>query len=54
MLIYFKQSLKKIHEKHRQLEETRIEVSELQDAVIEIAEIVSELIDNTAGGDNDG
>lgn len=54
MVVWFKQSLKKLHEKQRQQAETKAEVGELQDAVIELAELVSEIIDDNSGGDNDG
>lgn len=54
MLVWFKQSLKKLHERQRQQAETQTEVSELQGAVIELAEIVSEIVDNNSGGDENG
>ena len=53
-VMWIKQSLKKRNEKALEQRTAKDEIAEIQDALIEIAEIVSRLIDDTAGGDNDG
>ena len=53
-VMWIKQSLKKHNEKAREQQTAKDEIAEIQDALIEIAGMVSELIDNMAGGDNDG
>ena len=53
-VIWIKQSLKKRNEKEREQQTAKEEIAEIQDAVIELAELVSEIMDNTAGGEDDG
>lgn len=53
-VMWIKQSLKDRNEKAREQQTAKAEIAEIQDALIEIAEMVSELIDDTAGGDNNG
>ena len=53
-VMWIKQSLKKRNEKTLEQQTTKEEIAEIQDALIEIAEMVSGIIDNTAGGDEDG
>ena len=53
-VIWIKQSLKKRNEVIREKQTAKEQITEIQDALIEIAEMVSELMDDTAGGDNDG
>lgn len=50
MLVFFKHDLKQLHEKQRQEQERKAEISELQDAVCELAEIVSGAADTNADG----
>ena len=41
MVVWFKQSLKKLNDKKNQAETQKAEIAELQDAIIEIADIVA-------------
>lgn len=50
MLVFFKHDLKQLHEKQRQEQERKAEISELQDAICELAEIVSGAADTNADG----
>ena len=54
MVAYFKTSLKQRNSEIAAAKEVKAEVGELQDATIELAKIVSEIENNTAGGDNVG
>lgn len=58
MVVHFKQSIKKLNEKKRKEQELHDTVSEIQDAMIEIAGIVSDTYaavassENKEGGEN--
>ena len=54
MVIHYKTSLRQRNEEIAAAMEVKTEVSELQDAVVDLAAYISEVADNTAGGDNDG
>ena len=41
MILWFKNSIKRLNKKKEAEEQTQIEISELQDAIIEIADIVA-------------
>lgn len=43
MVTHLKQSIKKLNDKKQKEQDTHAEVTEIRDAVIEIAELVSEL-----------
>ena len=53
-VIWLKQSLKKRNKKELEQQTAKEEIAELQDALIEIAQIVSEIIDDATGGEDDG
>ena len=48
-VLWIRQSLKKLNEKTREQQAAKEEISEIQDAVIELAGLVSELIDSKEG-----
>lgn len=56
MAVFWKSdSLKELNKKKRQEQTRRDEISEIQDALMEIAEIVTSLAaDETSGGDSNG
>lgn len=54
MVVWFKQSLRKLNEAKRETEIRKEEISELQDAVIEIAGIVEAMSAEAGGKDGDG
>lgn len=51
MVVHFKQSLKKLHEQNKDKQTQKDEITELQDAIIEIAEIVATVAEKE-GEDN--
>lgn len=53
MVRWFKTSIRQRNADLAEKKEIKAEIGELQDATIELAEIISELADDT-GGDNDG
>ena len=54
MVRWFKTSLKQRNADIAERKEIKAEIGELQDATIELAEIVSELADDNTGGEADG
>lgn len=54
MVVWFKQSLKKLNDKKNQAETQKAEIAELQDALIEIADIVSGAYAATNSDNNEG
>lgn len=52
MVVWIKQSLKKFHANQAATEEVKTEIGELQDAVVELAGIVSDIADE--GGNQNG
>ena len=51
---WLKQSLKKRSEKELEQQTAKEEIAELQDALIELAQIVCEIADNTEVGEENG
>ena len=49
-----RQSLKKLNEKKSEEQTRKDEISEIQDALVEIADIVTMAIDIKEGGEDDG
>ena len=51
MVLWFKNSIKRLNEKKEAEQQTQIEISELQDAIIEIADIVNDIYDASSKED---
>lgn len=54
MVVWFKQSLKKLNEAKREKQTQKEEISEIQDALIEIAGIVETMAAAGEDGENNG
>lgn len=54
MVVWFKQSLKKLNKEKSERQTQNDKIAEIQDALLEIADIVTMALDNTEGGEDNG